>query len=517
MEINEAIRAMDSRYSEYEKDESRLGGNAQSISFPETLEDMDQILRELISREIAVTAQGSRTGITGAAVPLEGHILNLSRLNLITGLSRREESYVLKLHPGVLLGDVLQGIQNKAFDTKAWDSASQQCLKEWKRAGDYFFPPDPTERTATLGGMFACNAAGMNASVYGKTADYVEKVSVFLSSGAIWEIKRGEFCFDAEGCPLPDGGFFRVAPVSKREDRRSPLIPYEGMDLIELFAGSEGMLGIVRELEIRVIPQRSQRWGVICFFDQMQQGIAFAERARALSRQIDLSALEFFDANALKWIQQRRAHSDQLKHLPDMDEQTVCAVYAAMDADREEAMEDALDALLSLLDECGGQEEHTWAAVGGEEIEQFQAFRHAAPEAVNAKVDENRLQDTDICKLAADYSAPDEHWGELVNLYLEDIRKSGIEGTVFGHVRKCHLHVNLLPRDKRELVQAESILEEWGDRILEWGGSLIEENGVGKAKRRAYFRMMTERERRTAIAVKKYFDPKGLFNPGNML
>lgn len=121
---------------------------------------------------------GARTGIVGGAVPQGGRILNLSSMNRITGLSVKDGAFFVTVEPGVLLCDLDDALASKRFDASSWDEPSREALTALAKAPPQFFPPDPTESTATLGGMFAANARGICAYRYGCTADYVQAVTV---------------------------------------------------------------------------------------------------------------------------------------------------------------------------------------------------------------------------------------------------------------------------------------------------------------------------------------------------
>ncbi len=175
-------------YDNYLQDESRLRGAADEIAFPENEED----IRSLLADESQITLQGARTGITGGAVPMSGKIINLSKINSIG----EPENGLITVGPGALLCDVRKKLDGTGL----------------------FFPPDPTEDTASLGGMAACNASGARSFKYGPTRNHIEAIRVVFADGSAREIRRGD--------PVPTlqsarGRRCRSRPGHHR--RRSPL------------------------------------------------------------------------------------------------------------------------------------------------------------------------------------------------------------------------------------------------------------------------------------------------------
>ena len=158
---------MTDAYTDYLFDESRVVGHAEYIAFPQTEEELVTVVRYCDAHNLPLTAQGGLTGLTGGASPDGGLILNLSKMNRILGLRKGADGcYYLRVEPGILLTQVRKALSEKAFDITDWDTASVEALRDLK-PGELFFSPDPTETTASLGGMAACNASGARSLLYG--------------------------------------------------------------------------------------------------------------------------------------------------------------------------------------------------------------------------------------------------------------------------------------------------------------------------------------------------------------
>ena len=518
--MNGQILLIGSLYQDRLRDESRLCGSADTISFPASGEEVQRQVVWLAAQKTPITAQGARSGICGAAVPQGGHILDLSKLDRVLGLrGDAGTGFILDVQPGVTLAAVQEGLSRGAFPDENWDEDPRQAMKalgaspvKWRLA------PNPTEETATLGGLFCCNAKGINALRHGTEGEQVTGITVVLADGRSWEIPRGSFRFDQQGCPLPDGSRLELGRLPACSPVFRGLFPYEGMDLVDLFAGSEGMLGIVTRLSLRLAPAPAQSWGVLFFFAEEDQAVGFAQQVKTTALEgAALAAGEFYDRPTLERIQKQKTLSTRLKEIPDIPAHAQAALYLELEGDEEEGMEEALLLLSELFADHGGNEEDTWAACGLGEMEKFRLLRHTAPESANHAIDEARRQEGGLAKLCADIAFPSQRLGEWMRRYRKEIAESGIPGVVFGHILDGHLHVNLLPATLAEYQQGQRLIESWCAAAAAQGGRVVDENGVGKQKRQQFLSAAPAEQLETARKIKDFFDPAHLLNPGNML
>lgn len=506
-------------YSSYLSDESGYYGHADNISFPKDQTSLLQIAQNLFDEQIPVTMQGARTGIVGAGVPTKGAIINISKLNSILGLHCENGTFYLRVSPGVLFSDLEQCLQACKFDTKEWDDDSQAAYQQLLEDKNKFFIPGPTEKTATVGGAFAMGAAGINAVHYGAFQKQVERISVKIPSGDFWNIQRGEFLFSEEGCKLPNGKFL---PFLLSENEISPTTPFlygrPGMDLIDLFAGSEGMYGIITELTLRLTPSPENMWGVACFFDSLSCALDFIEFL--ISHQYEdvvLSAIEFADSKALEYVCELKKTSSKLSDIPDISDEIQCMIYFELlsETENSEATENVLFEILSVLEDMGVPEQRTWAACGNDEIERLRKLRHAIPESINQRISFNHLNNPYATKISMDFSAPTQHFRELFKVYYDDISESDIPAVIFGHILDCRLHINFLPETEIQTFGSKNLLLKWADKIKAYGGLVCSENGLGKTKRYIFSNAITSLERQLILQTKEFFDPMLLLNPGN--
>ncbi len=486
---------------EYLKDESRMRGTAQSLFLPRTQEELIETARELFAQKTPVTVQGARTGIVGAAVPSDGAVISTEKLTGVRGIAEHSGQTIAAVLPGTRLSELA--------------SAARRCGKA--------FLPNPTETSATIAGAFSCNAKGMNVRLHGDCAANTAWVRVLTADGGILDIRRGETVFDATGCTLPDARRLELGALPPRAAGRRgfPWIG-EGTDLLDVFASSEGMLGIILELGVVLKPAAREKWGVMFFFRNTPDGADFAQKAAALEEGgaldgVRFAAAEYFHSSALRLADAYRAQISALKCIPDFPQGADCAVYLELEGGDGGQLEQALFTLLELFGEQGGGEEDTWAGTGEQEMEKFRLLRHAVPESVNAEVDRRRAAAPQVIKMAADYAAPTEHMARLLEMYQAGLEESGLTGVIFGHIFSSHLHVNLLPETPEQMHAARALLDRWARRVLELGGVVAAENGVGKVKRALFCASMPPERLTVMRAVKGFFDPEGLLNPGNML
>lgn len=312
--MSATIKPFTDEFEEYGRDESRSSGEASSISFPTSEDEVRAILRQLHADGVSVTVQGARTGLAAGAVPHGGHILNTSRMNRYLGLRCDDEGrFLLRVEPGVVLSELRKQLVKKALPTGGWDQASLRTYEEFQAVPEQFFPTDPTEASACLGGMAACNASGARSYAYGPMRPHVTGLHVALADGDLLELHRGEVfaqgrrlsLVTAEGrsleLDLPD----YTMPKTKNA---SGYYVADDMDAIDLFIGACGTLGVITELEIALQPASAVVWGVSCFFDSEDKAVAFTDSVRPVLSHA--AAIEYFDAGA--WISFAASASSRL-------------------------------------------------------------------------------------------------------------------------------------------------------------------------------------------------------------
>lgn len=498
-------------YESYCRDESRLGGTAREIAFPENARQLAEVLAAAAKEKLKVTVQGARTGLAGGAVPEGGLIISTQNMNAILGLRQEAGVYYLRVQGGVTLEDVHAFLRRPKPGDNWTDEAKSLC--EEMGSGQRF-TPNPTETTATMGGLFASNAKGTNSLGYGGVGSYVNSLLWADAGGSLREITRGEYVFDQKGCTLPGGSYMTVADTPKGG---LPLLyPVQGMDLVDLLAGSEGRAGIIAELELRLEPEPAESWGIVYFFDTDAAALGFAAELANWRVQEEntamLSAVEYYDGATLEMVRRERENMAALKTMAELPTAAGAALYVVLQGEDPETLELALGEHLELFEAAGGRDEDSWAAMGSAEMEVFDTLRHGVPEMINVQVDALRLECGAIHKTATDFEGPGQRGAEYCEMYHRDIAGSGVEGFVFGHILENRLHVNLLPRNEAEQQTCHQMMQDWARRVLEDGGLIAGESGVGRLRLPLYGEIIPESRKKQLSETLRILDPEGCFS-----
>lgn len=537
------IKPFTSEFDEYRKDESRTVGTAESISFPRSEHEVREILARLAPERVPVTVQGGRTGLAAGAVPRGGHTMNLSKMNRCLGMRRGPatagaeasragaggplahealpcDTYFLRVEPGVVLAQLRKDLEDKNVRTAGWDAGS---LAAWEAfcqdERTFFFPTDPTETSATIGGMAACNASGARSHRFGPMRPHVSALRVALADGDLLDLCRGAVRARGRALDLETESGRRIhvdLPTydMPRAKNASGYYAVDGMDAVDLFVGSDGTLGVITEIELELTAQPPAIWGVSCFFGSEDQAVAFTGLTRA--NMPAAAAIEYFDHDALAILRRQKATSTAFAGLPDIALEAGYCVYVELQCPNEARALEELYRLGSLLEQAGGSERGTWVGRTDLDRESQRFFRHAVPESVNMLIDERRKTDPSITKLGSDMSVPDEHLLDVVRLYRTTLRDEGLQTAVWGHIGDNHLHVNVLPRNAEEHRRGKELFARWAQAVAEMGGAVSAEHGVGKLKRDFLATMYGEEHVREMARVKRQLDPRGVLGRGNL-
>ena len=525
-----SIEKLDARHEEYLRDESRRVGRAESISFPRTEADIRDVLRRLATDGTPVTTQGARTGIAGGAVPAGGHILNLSRMNRITALRQDADggAFSVTVQPGVLLSELREAVHARDFRTDGWSEKSMAALDAFRQAPPHFFAPDPTETSASIGGMVASNASGACSFRHGPTGGHVLGLRVLLPDGDAVSLKRGQCFADGRHFSLQlDSGrtvsgelpAYTPPPVKSAAGYRLA----DDMDLLDLFMGMEGTLGVITEIEVSLLPASPERWGILAFLPDEATALRLVRAVRgetvggAPIADARPEAVEFFNAAALNLLCKHKRDNPGFVAIPALPDHLHTAIYVeyqgASDADAYEAVQ----RFGHLLEAVGGDSGATWAAENRHEMARLKTFRHTVPEVVNLQIDQRRKKEPELTKLGTDMSVPDARLGDAMEMYNRDVAGSGLDAVIFGHIGDNHVHVNILPNTMDEYARGKQLYKDWARQVVAWGGSVSAEHGIGKLKTDFLRLMVGEDVCDQMRDLKSCFDPDLRLNSGNLL
>ena len=489
-------------------------GRADRVVFPESDEEVAEILTAATRDRTPVTVSGAGTGTVGGRVAFGGVVLATDKLNEIKSLVKEENGGRAVVQAGVVLADFQRFVDSQGL----------------------LYPPDPTERGCFLGGNVATNASGSRTFKYGPTRAYVERLKIALATGDLIDIRRGQHYADSSGrieLPLQSGRKIEaLLPSYRMPQVRKVASGYyvaPGMDVIDLFIGSEGTLGVIVEAEVKLLPKPEGFLAGIVFFDDDNQLLAFVSKVRAISLRtraelarkgktideifaksragdevsgvVDARALEYFDKESLVFLRERYPLIPASAVGAIFFEQEVTAQYEG----------DFLAAWYAFLQEHKALLDDSWFATNEQDQAKLREFRHQLPVLMNEWFARYKQR-----KVSTDMAVPDEEFPGMLRFYESTLRTSGLRYTIFGHIGDNHVHVNILPRNDDEGTRAREIYLQFLKRAAAVGGTLSAEHGIGKLKRDYLSLFYSDEHLREMAALKRAFDPAGILGRGNI-
>jgi D-lactate dehydrogenase (cytochrome) len=510
-----------SKHSDYIIDESKLaGGSAQWLFFPKNEAELISIVNKMREENTPITISGGRTGIVGSAVPFGGAVISFDQMNNVIGLGYDDEAkkYFVRMDPGITL-DVLDDIiKNKEFSNESNLHESEDIVSKFKQEQDTFmFPVDPTEMTAMVGGSIAANASGARSFKYGAMRPWVRRLRIVLDTGEVLDITRGEI--------KESNGIFIIGKGDQEVEVKIPtyqmpkaknaagLWAEKNMDLIDLFIGSEGIFGIISEVDLW-ITKRPVGLPNVMFFPSEKDAIKFVTLLRE-DKELGVEYIEFFDEHSFELMKSRQDTNPALANLATIPEDMNIAIFFEVPYS-EESLEDIILRLEDIAMECNSSIDYCWSGFDEVEKENFRLMRHAVPEIVNSIIGRRKHEHPKLHKLGTDMSVANEHLKEMMTIYHQTLEEVGLEYVIWGHIGDNHVHVNILPRNMDELEQGKKIYKKFAKKAIEFKGSVSAEHGIGKIKHE-YLQIMYGEEGITQMrSVKTKLDPKGLFNRDNI-
>ena len=469
----------------YLEDSSNLkGGHADKVLIPDNIGELSAALKTANDSRTPVTISGSGTNTTGSRVPMGGVVISLERFNKIYEISKSLKK--ARLESGVMVED---------FKTA--------CEKE-----GLFYTAHPTERTAMMGGTVATNASGARSFKYGPTRRYVKRIKMALADGEIFDLKRGEIFLTKKNhiFSLPGGRKISIpipGYVMPKVKNSAGYFARDGMDLLDLFIGQEGTLSVIVELDMELIAKPRKIFSAILFFRDEKISWNFAGEARAGTNLIDALSIEYFDANSLGLLRRKSGA------IPAWAK---AAIFIEQGIDEAGGYEDnVIAAWTGLMDKHGLSVDATWVAMGATESDNFIKLRHSMPEAVNDIVRKRGYQ-----KLSLDIAVPEDKFMEMINFYYTNLRGSGLDYLIFGHIGECHLHMNILPNSDGELIKGKELCFKCVKKGTSLGGTVSAEHGIGKIKHK-YLECMYGKDGIMDMArIKKALDPNCILGLDNI-
>lgn len=425
-------------------DGSKLSFLPDAVIRPRTRDDIATVLSLANRRRVPVTVRGAGSSLTGSGSPVRaGWVLDLSgwrriRVDAEAGMAR--------VQAGVVVEDL-----HRAADAVGW-----------------FYPPDPaSKKYCTIGGNIACNAGGMHGGRYGVTRDFVLALEGFL----------------------PTGEFVRWGTPTRKYAA--------GFNLRDLWIGSEGMLGVVTEATVRLIPRPAARWTLLTSF--VDEAAALRAARRLFAARVQPAICEFLDRFSV-------ACAERASGRPVFPGAAGRPVILLELAGSEGEVADARREVLAWAKtSASGWRE----AADRSEAEALWAVRRTCSGAM-FELGDSKLNEDIVVPLAS---------YERFARFLERLRRrSRLPIPTFGHLADGNLHVNIMyhAADRSEYLRAEKTVVELMRGVVALGGAISGEHGIGLAKSPFLAIQHGPAEIRAMQAVKQALDPNGILNPGKM-
>jgi glycolate oxidase len=416
-----------------------------AVALPRSTKSVSAILRFANRHRIPVTPRGAGHGYVGGCVPLHGGIvLSLERMNRIREINAAD--FVAVVQPGVITATLQDAVEELGL----------------------FYPPDPASRSESfIGGNIATNAGGPRCLKYGVTRDYVLGLEVVLA----------------------DGTMVRLGGRTHKNKA--------GFDLHRLFVGSEGLLGVVTEATLKLLPLPPYRANLALGFSSMRDAVRTLHEI--LGDGFLPAALELADSFTLAAAYQR-TKSERLRG---------CRAHLIVELDgQRSSVQTEIRTLQKLV--ARPKPLFIQTGLGNKECEKIWRVRREFSYS---------LRDTGLTKLNQDIVVPRSRLEDLFTFAARLQKKHNLPIACFGHAGDGNIHTNVMvdfdqPGAKR---RSEAALDELFKQVLEWGGSITGEHGIGIAKQRWWPLAASREVRALHHAVKKALDPTGILNPGKFV
>ena len=435
--------------TDYDHDEMTEYGHymPEAVLQAMTAQEVSEVLRYCNEKEIAVTPRGAGTGLCGGCVAIHGGVvLSTEKMKKVLEVDTRNMTATVE--PGVLLMEFPKSLEGTGL----------------------FYPPDPGEKTATMGGNAMTNAGGMRAVRYGVTRDYVLGMQVVLADGSIVEM-----------------GGKNVKTSS-------------GYSLIDLMIGSEGTLGVMTRMTVKLIPEPKVNLSLLMPFDDLKACISAVPEVIASG--CEPTAVEFMEREVLSC-----AETYLGKQFPDTSADAYLLVR--LDGTSAQALKPAMDELTELALKLGAKD--VLLADTDERKESIWSARGAFLEAIKGST--SAMDECDVV-------VPRDRIADFVQKTHDISRELDVRINSFGHAGDGNLHVYVC-RDGLDEAQWKSRVEKSMEMMYEaargMGGDVSGEHGIGHAKKPFLTQSVGEVQMNLMRGIKAAFDPKGILNSGKVV
>ena len=451
--LGEALVFGEAVKEDFSHDEMPIYGKfaPEAVCFPSSTEEVAEVMRICCEECVPVTVRGAGTGLVGGCVPLcGGLVLSTERMNSI--LAYDMNNLTVTIQPGVLLRDL------------AADALAHGLM----------YPPDPGEKTSTVGGNVSTNAGGMRAVKYGVTRDYVLAMTVVLPSGEVLKLGKA------------------VCKTSS------------GYSLLHLMIGSEGTLGVITELTLKLIPKPIMDVSLLLPFEEISAAIASVPAIKLAN--LDPQSIEFMERDIVESSAEFTGNPVFPTRVNGRD--VGAYILVTLVGGSEAELTAKMDRLAEVAERAGAFDvlvvwtdnlkKDVWAA------------RSAFLTAIEA--DSKLLDEMDVV-------VPVDRIAEFLAFARAEAEKNGLRLRAFGHAGDGNLHIYCCSNELEEAEfkrRCKLAMDSCYKKCDEFQGQVSGEHAIGHAKK-DYLRLSAgETAYGLMAAIKQVFDPKGILNPGKV-
>jgi D-lactate dehydrogenase (cytochrome) len=449
------------------------GGYAEEVLIPENVDELVHVLK---SDSRPVTISGAGTGLTASRIPSEGIVISLERFNELGSVKDGE----IWLGPAVSLLKLQEHLKNTRW----------------------FYPPNPTETNASIGGTLSTNASGSRSYKFGVTRDFVSAANCILADGRKVLVKRGHKISDP--LHMDDGSEIRFPQIKYTSPNCKNAAGYfvqPGMDWLDLFIGSDGTLAIFVDICLKLLPRPDTFLSGVLFFEKEKFCWELTSKIKSTAL-VSPCSLEYFDRFSLELLREK---------YPNIPLQAEAALFFEEDVADKNNYDTTLEVWIDFLTDNNILMDESWFAQDQKDIQTFHEFRHQIPMLVNEKNSRAGRE-----KMGTDMAVPDKFFPDMMTFYNKTLFGKGLPYVIFGHLGDNHLHINLLP-DSSQQKLAESLYDELARKVISWEGTVSAEHGIGKKKKKYFYKMVGEKRIEDLKKIKNILDPQARLGIGNVL
>ncbi len=484
------IKTDSDEFISYLTDASNLKGNADALYIPQSKYELKEIIGQCYNKNINFTLSGAGTGTTGGRVAQSGVIISTEKLCNIIEFD--EKNKTITVESGITLNEINEFLSDK----------------------ELFYPPNPTESNSSIGGNIANNASGSRSFKYGSTRNFIQELNIILPNGEELILSRADKSIGKLYKVISKEGTIYQFDIPEfdypKTKNATGYYLMNNMELIDLFIGNEGTLGVVYSAKLKLLAKSDELLGGFVFFENYSAMNNFVNDVRLESKQnfksnkqkfFSFRLIEFFDTNSLELIKSQGVV---------IPENAICGIWFEQEYEKHQE-EYLLDLIYKKINQYTNLADDTIIATTDKEHSNLNKIRHSLPLAVNEIISKTKFR-----KIGTDTAVPVELFNTFFDFLINITNSSKIDYIIFGHIGDCHLHCNFFPKNETDFENSLLIYDKIISKTLELKGSVSAEHGIGKIKKQYFELMMGIEKIEDMIRIKKIFDVRMICGMGNL-